>query len=446
MLTQLEHAVARLDVRELAATRWFAGKGRDPERVTLVDALEVPGADGAALVLVDVEYADGGSERYTLPVRLPAEELVEVPTDDPLWPALEELVRSEQELPGLDGLFVTVPASRGGATGGSGRSLTDDQSNTSIVVREEIVVKCYRRLLPGVHPEPELLAGLSRVGSRRAPRFGGALVRRSAGGEEAVACAYGFVSGDPMGWEELIAPLRDALAAGDADTLTALVREMGAVGSAVAELHVDLAQAFGVSTASAEDASRAVDEAHAQLTEALAAASGDLAGAVASARDGLLGVLDDLRSLEGTPLARCHGDLHVGQFVASADGLVVVDFEGEPGRSLDARRRPGTPLRDLACLLLSFDHVAVAAARRLSFGPALERALAWSAEARRAGIAAYRTGIAGSRLTFDARLLRALEAEKECREVIYAATVLPEWSYAPVHVLPRLVTTAGEGE
>ena len=63
---------------------------------------------------------------------------------------------------------------------------------------------------------------------------------------------------------------------------------------------------------------------------------------------------------------------------------MVVDFEGQPGRPLADRRIPGTPLRDLACFLLSLDHVAVAAARRLSFGPALDAALVWSAEARAA--------------------------------------------------------------
>lgn len=438
MLTELEHVVARMDVRELAARRWFSGKGRDSLRAVFVDALEVPGADGAALVLVDVEYSDGGSERYTLPVRLRAGELVEVSADDPLWLALAQLVGDGRELPGLAGAFLTVPGSIRGEPGGSSRALTDDQSNTSVVLGERDVVKCYRLLLAGVHPEPELLAGLSRVGSRRAPLFRGTLLRRSGGDEEALACVYAFVPGEPVGWERLIVRLRDALAAADTTTLDTLALEMGAAGAAAAELHVDLARAFGVGVASAGDAASAIEEAQDRLAQALSVASGHLAGVLAAARDGLLGALADLRSLEGTAVTRCHGDLHVAQFVDSPDGLVVVDFEGEPGRSPEARRRPGTPLRDLACLLLSFDHAAVAAARRLSFGPALEHALAWSVEARAAASSAYRSGIAGSSLTLDEPLLRALEAEKECHEVIYAATVLPEWSYAPAHVLPRL--------
>jgi maltokinase len=436
VLSELERAVAQVDLGELASARWFAGKGRTPVVVSLVDGFQVPGVDAAWLAVVDVRYEDGGSERYALPGRLSGGRFVEVGPEDVLWPALARAISD-----GASGdTFVAEPGSSGMTLDGPGRGLTDDQSNTSIVLGEELVVKCYRRLLPGVHPEPELLAGLSRVASLRAPRFGGALTRRSADGEEALVCVYSFVPGEPVGWESLIVRLRGAVAASDEDALDALLGEMGALGAATAELHADLAQAFGVGDASAEDAEREVERALAQLEEARSVATGDLAGALEAAGEGVARELANLRLLDGAPLTRCHGDLHVGQFVASPNELVVVDFEGEPGRPLEARRRPGTPLRDLACLLLSFDHVAVAAARRLAFGPALDAALAWSAEARAAAIEAYEAGIAGSELLFDARLLRALEVERECHEVIYAATVLPEWSYAPALVLPRLVS------
>lgn len=444
MLSELERAVRELDLEELSSRRWFAGKGRRPVGVALVDALEIPGSGGGALVLVDVAYAEGGDERYVLPARLSGEELVEAAPDDSLLPALARLVAEEREIGGLRGVFVTAPGWVDGGSGGPGRALTDDQSNTSIVLGETLVVKCYRRLLPGVHPEPELLAGLSRVRSLRAPRFGGALERRSQAGEEALACVYSYVPGEPVGWERLIVRLRDALASSDRGALDALVGEMAALGAAAAELHVDLARAFGVVEASADDARDAVDDGRARLVEAGAVATGDLARAVDESHDGLLVLLDDLALLEGTPLTRCHGDLHVGQFVDGPDGLVVVDFEGEPGRSLEARRRFGSPLRDLACLLLSLDHIAVAAARRLSLGPALDAALEWSARARVSALEAYRSGIAGSPLRLDERLLRALEAEKECHEVVYAATVLPEWSYAPAHVLPRVAAQSGD--
>ncbi|MSO96446.1 MAG: hypothetical protein EXQ81_11775 [Thermoleophilia bacterium] len=422
------------------AARWFAGKGRSATAARLVDAVEIPGSKGGWLALADMTYADGVDERYLLPARIGSGgTLDEALPDDLLWPALAHAITTGAQLTGVAGSFTTVAGLLGAASLTGGRALTVDQSNTSVVLDERLVVKCYRRPREGAHPEPELLAGLARVGSRWAPAFGGSLVHHAAGGEEALVCVYAFVPGEPVGWEGLIIRLRDLLAAGDRRAIEALAHEMAALGAAAAGLHVDLARAFGIETAAGSDARSAVTAAHAQLDEALALATPDLAAILEPRAGAARQALSDLGRLGGAPAIRCHGDLHVGQFIASPAGPVVIDFEGEPGRPVHERRRPGSPLRDLACLLLSFDHVAAAAARRLSFGPALDAAFAWSAEARFDAEQAYQAGIAGSGLGYDSQLLRALEVEKECREVIYAATVLPEWSYAPGLAIGRLL-------
>ncbi len=436
----LEQGLTALDLEELSAVRWFAGKGRPPTAVELVDAVSVHESEGGWLLIVDMTHADGEIVRYLLPARLdPDGTLDEAHPDDLLWPSLARAITSGTRLTGATGSYTATSGLLDAGSLDRARTLTDDQSNTSIVLDERLVVKCYRRPQEGTHPEPELLAGLSRVESKWAPAFGGSLVRHAPGGEEALACVYAFVPGEPVGWEGLIVRLRDLLTADDRGALDALALEMGALGTATAGLHVDLASAFGMETATRRDACEAVTAALVQLDEALALAAPELA-AILEPRAGLARqALSDLDRLSGAPTIRCHGDLHVGQFISSLDGPVVVDFEGEPGRPVSERRRLGSPLRDLACLLLSFDHAAAAAARRLSFGPALEAAFAWSAEARAHAENAYRDGIAVSGLGFDARLLRALEVEKECREVIYAATVLPEWSYAPGLAIGRLL-------
>ena len=439
-LRALEQAFAAIDLEEVSTARWFAGKGRRAAASQLVDAVEIPGSEGGWLVVADVTHADGGIERYLLPTRIGSGGTPdEVLPDDLIWPLLARVITTGAQLTGAVGSFTAVAGRLDVASPARGRTLTDDQSNTSIVLGEHLVVKCYRRPQEGTHPEPELLDGLARVGSRWAPAFGGSLVRHFPGGKETLACVYAFVPGEPNGWERLIVRLRDLLEAADRAALDALAVEMGAFGAATAGLHVDLARAFGIKAASENEAHFAIGAAHAQLDEALAFATPELA-AVLEPRAGLARqALSDLDRLEGTPVIRCHGDLHVGQFIASPDGPVVVDFEGEPGRPVSERRRPGPPLRDLACLLLSFDHAAAAAARRLSFGPALDAAFAWSSVARAHAENAYRDVVAGSDLLFDSQLLRALEVEKECHEVIYAATVLPEWSYAPALAIGRLL-------
>ena len=437
----LERGLAELDLDEVSAARWFAGKDRAATAVELVDALEVPGSDGGCLVLVDLTHADGEIERYLLPLRNdPSGALVETPPGDRLWPALARAISSGAPLPGAAGSFTTTA----GLLADAGplepaRALSNDQSNTSVVLGERVVAKCYRRPKRGIHPEPEILVGLSHVRSKWAPGFGGALVHHAAGEEATLACVYAFVPGTPVGWEELIVRLRDLIAADSNRELEELAVEMGELGAAAAGLHVDLASAFGIETASETVALATLVAAQERLDVARAVAASGFATFLGARIDVTRSALANLDRLAGAPVIRCHGDLHVGQFIASPTGPMVIDFEGEPGRPVHERRQFGSPLRDLACLLLSFDHAAAAAARRLSFGPALDAAFAWSAHARAHAETAYCAGIANADLIFDPLLLRAFEVEKECHEMIYASTVLPEWSYAPELTFGRLL-------
>jgi maltokinase len=321
------------------------------------------------------------------------------------------------------------------------RLLTIDQSNTSVVLGERLVIKCYRLLVEGIHPEPEILAALA--GFPHVPAYGGSLVHRSgSGAETALACLQGFVVGDG-GWEQVVASLVGCQDA-DGEERAASARDAAEYGEVTAALHVALARSFGVGSATRGEAAERAAAAREQLDAAAEAVPAEARGVVDAVRPALSSRLDALAAAEGTPISRAHGDLHVGQFLRSRDGLVVVDFEGEPGRSLAERRTPWTPLRDVACLLLSLDHAAIAAARRVQAAGADPSYLAaWADEARSAALGAYARGVAGSRLVVDERLLRGCEAEKECAELLYAAGTLPEWLYAPLEVLRRRF--AGDG-
>jgi maltokinase len=163
--------------------------------------------------------------------------------------------------------------------------------------------------------------------------------------------------------------------------------------------------------------------ADAQLRRALELVDGE---AGSELRDYAPRLREEFAALElGAPptLTRVHGDYHIGQILRSVDGLRVVDFEGEPTKGLAERSALGTPLRDVAAMLRSFDHLARHVDRDLLAGeaPRVER---WIMDAREAFLGSYGD--------HDPQLLRALEAEKETYEFIYAATFLPEWMYAPV--------------
>jgi maltokinase len=122
-------------------------------------------------------------------------------------------------------------------------------------------------------------------------------------------------------------------------------------------------------------------------------------------------------------LQRVHGDYHVGQVLMAPAGLRVIDFEGEPTKTVAERRLPGCPLRDVAAMLRSLDHLIRHVERDVRPGH-LAAYEAWMDEARAAFLEGYGP--------VDAALLRAFEVEKETYEFVYARTFLPEWTHTAV--------------
>ncbi len=157
-------------------------------------------------------------------------------------------------------------------------------------------------------------------------------------------------------------------------------------------------------------------------------------------------------ALATTPLlTRVHGDYHLGQVLVARDGYRIVDFEGEPLRPLADRRAHGSPLRDVASMLRSLDHVGRSAGRRAierGGGPLEAAGLdleAWLRRSRERFLEAYTAGLreGGSVIVVDPALIRAFEIEKECYEFIYASTYLPSWLWAPTEGLRGLFDLAG---
>jgi maltokinase len=125
-------------------------------------------------------------------------------------------------------------------------------------------------------------------------------------------------------------------------------------------------------------------------------------------------------------VSRIHGDYHLGQLLARPDGgFSVIDFEGEPARPLDERRKPSSPVRDVAGMLRSLDYAARTAERAAPIAAAT-----WLSEAREAFLGAY--GARGP-------LVDAFELEKALYEVRYEANNRPDWLWLPLGAIERLV-------
>jgi maltokinase len=367
---------------ELASARWFGGKAAAVSTVEVEDRIELAGGAAISILLVD------GAERY-------------VWTEGPVATAI------------VTGTVPERPAWRfrhGDVTPGlrsaDERPIGVDQSNTSYVVGERVVVKLFRRVWPGTHPEVELVEYLTgKVDS--VPAFLGAVEWHGHG----VALLQEFVPGGRDGWTWC----GEAVMAGDAS-------EAARLGRLSAELHAALA---GMGAAPAgPDVLRAWREAaDAQLDRVLEIVPADVAAELRVAEPRIRAELAALeRPGEPPALQRVHGDFHVGQILRAGDRLLVLDFEGEPTRPVAQRAAPGTPLRDVAAMLRSFDHLGrhVEHERRPGDPAAVER---WIAAARMGFLDAYGP--------VDRTLLRALEFEKACYEFVYAAEFEPSWMYAP---------------
>ena len=367
---------------ELAAARWFGGKAAAISTVEVEDRLELGGGAAISILLVD------GTERY-------------------LW--TEGRVASAivggtvPELPAWRFRHMDVTPRLGG---GDERPIGVDQSNTSYVVGERVVVKVFRRVWPGTHPEVELVEYLTgKVDS--VPAFLGALEWHG----HAVALLQEFVPGGRDGWTWC----GEAVMAGDASAAAPL-------GVLSAELHSALA-GMGSEPAPPDVLRGWREAADAQLDRVLAVAPSEVASELRAAEPRIRAELAALETPAEPPvLQRVHGDFHIGQILRAGDRLLVLDFEGEPTRPVAQRAAAGTALRDVAAMLRSFDHLGRHVEHELRPGQAadVER---WIAEARTAFVDAYGP--------VDRTLLRALEFEKACYEFVYAAEFEPTWMYAP---------------
>jgi len=337
---------------------------------------------------------------------------------------------------------------------GTERDLGADQSNTSVVLGESLLLKVYRRLQPGLNPDLEMTAFLSEeAGFPAVPRLAGfAEVISQRDGATTVAMLQEFIEDGADAFESIADTLTGWLLAPGEVSLEFATEIAADLGTLTAGLHAAVSDGHGLSEMAPREATR--DDvrgwstlAHEHLTTALDVASGE-AGRVV--RDLAPRIAESITVIDALPTApevvRAHGDYHLGQVLIAPDGLRIIDFEGEPLSSPDQRRAHRPALRDVASMLRSIDHVTRSALRRAEerHGGPLERpgldVHAWLRRARERFLEAYRAGLLEQRVwvDIDPDLLHAFEVDKELYEFAYAATYLPSWLYAPTEGMRAL--------
>tara|TARA_R110002020_G_scaffold15140_75_gene53555 strand:- start:5834 stop:8389 length:2556 start_codon:yes stop_codon:yes gene_type:complete len=492
----------------LPLQRWFAAKDSTIRSATVTQLAELD--DGRhTLACVDVEL-DGDKQRYFLPFSAVwGEETLSfgAPT---LAYTLAKLRRGPKIGALIDGAFeATLPEAllaairRGDVLEGEAGSVVFrgndllaetldgaealdtphpigvEQSNVSIMFGDTLILKFYRRLRAGLQPEVEVAQFLTETaGFANTPTFLGSVEHRTADGEATVlAAAFGFVRNQGDAWEVLTSAL-----ARDLDELDGFVGEDGVreeqpsfgypliigelLGRRTAELHRALAAetddpAFAVEPITARDVKAWTKEAAddvAAMLKSLAAARDRLDDEARATADAVLGAKDDLlartRAAAGlTPSggrSRIHGDYHLGQVLMVQTDVMIIDFEGEPRRSLEQRRAKTSPLRDVAGMLRSIDYAAAAVldphggVAQPGHEGAADRAAQWRDQTTRQFLEAYEAAIAGSPTHPDdpafARALRDMFVlQKAAYEVSYELSNRPDWVGIPLRGLISLI-------
>ncbi|HEY2610859.1 MAG TPA: maltose alpha-D-glucosyltransferase [Reyranella sp.] len=349
--------------------------------------------------------------------------------------------------------------------------LSAEQSNSSLIVDDAVMLKIFRRISTGEHPEAEMSRYLTAHNFSNSPALLGEVSRIDADGQRhALAVAQAFVRNQGDAWTWALNQVnrafdattsREASAESRGDDIRDYHALAAAIGRQLGTMHTVLAQptddpAFAPRAAGREDVEAWIERAMELMSgafEAIAArrdwdneAVEADARALLANREALERTLRRLgESGEGTLMTRIHGDFHLGQvLVASADAYII-DFEGEPARSLAERRRKASPLRDVAGLLRSIDYAAATSldpknliASRVSPGRRQRLVTRLREGAGKAFLGGYRE--AAGALAGKARggLLDFFLIEKAAYEVTYEAANRPNWLAIPVGGLARI--------
>jgi len=345
-------------IEYISAQRWYGSKGREVAGASVVDCAELP---GCLIALVEVRFPEGTHETYQLVVGDGLDGLAE----PPVARELVHLLRAGKAHPSTgDGMleFGVVEGSAGlGTELTTSRVIGSEQSNTSVVFDEEVILKVYRRLEAGINPELEMLRFLTERGFAHVPALGGWHAYRGRPIEATLGILQQFVAGGLDGWELALDELASA-----PDAFLARLRRLGEI---TGEMHTVLASEGNDPSFCPEEPSlEALGLLNASIDEEIERAFLDLPDdveAIEQIRHRGEDVRERLRQRTYAGAAgkviRHHGDFHLGQTLYADGDWVILDFEGEPARSLPERRRKRSPLRDVAGMLRSFAYAAIAA-------------------------------------------------------------------------------------
>jgi trehalose synthase-fused probable maltokinase len=440
----------------IASQRWFGGKSKDVLDARVLDAGVTPGEPPIlAIAIVEVRYGLQTHELYHLPLGFrPSGDgwtqsviaetegwvAYDAIADPELARRIHELIRADSSIESGEATIVFRPTGDLAEDVETVRPMGAEQSNSSLVLDERLALKLYRRLEAGMNPELEVLRFLTERGFEHTAALEGHISYEGRPLESTLAILQEFVPAEGDGWELAL----DTLERGEPDWLPERVRRLGEV---TALLHNALAsdpgdphfapeepstEALGLLSASIDEE---IEQVFASLPDIPALA--DVRGRGEEVRDHLR-LLTNIGNV-GKAI-RTHGDYHLGQALwTKASDWLILDFEGEPARSVPERRRKVSPLRDVAGMLRSFAYAASASKIQRGVAPPAD----WEERCRAAFLDGYLDTadaalLPPSRAQVE-RLLTVFELEKAVYELRYELHNRPDWVAIPAAGIMRML-------
>jgi maltose alpha-D-glucosyltransferase/alpha-amylase len=477
----------------LQTQRWYGAKSRTIKDVCITDTLPLDGLD-AAILLLRIDYTEGPGDTYTLPVAiLRGAEADALRTDAPesiianmqlgatssavladalILPTVRYAllamigISSQQETRG-HGIFAGKPSSAFSTLHGteplSSRKGSAEQSNSSLLYDGKLILKLFRRLQPGENPDAEIGRFLTEVAHfKHTAPFAGELLYTPPAKDgfpsetTTIGLLQGLVANQGDGWEWTLEQIKSGASESYNTAAKLLGQRTGEMHRALATPSKD--PAFASERTDEAALGRDADRLSAQIATAVHAIKNrfstlpdELLGAAAtllSQQKEMYAVANALRQLpcfRAGIRTRIHGDYHLGQVLRTQNDFVLLDFEGEPARSLEERRAKQSPLKDVAGMLRSFSYAGAA-----GFGTVLtpERS-AWERSAAHAFLDGYNGAIGGSTNSdpeITTQLLRAYLLEKALYEIVYEVNNRPDWIAIPLSGILDLLHGKGTAE
>jgi maltokinase len=437
--------------------RWYASKSRSVTGIEIVESVVLDEDPLLVLALVQTRFATGTHELYQLPVALrpvQADEAAkpnliarvgDLDVDDALADPAQALsllrrVCGTDQIETDEGCFSfhCIPGFVPVGDEVAGRLMGVEQSNSSIVFDDRLVLKAFRKLEPGVNPELEMLQFLTGHHFPFIAPLQGWYEYEGHALSSTLGVVQTFLPGAIDGWELAL------------DEIVSVPEEfldrLAALGSVTAQMHNTLASDASDPAFSPEEPS---NEALSLLT---ATVDEDIERIFVRLPDDprvapITGRGQDVRERltaraqigAGGRAIRTHGDYHLGQTLSTADGWVIIDFEGEPARPLPERRQKRSPLRDVASMLRSFAYVTSA----VEIQRGQKAPEDFEDQARERFLDRYVEEVdptllpAGEAATNN--LLAIFELEKAIYELRYELNNRPDWVAIPVAGILRLL-------